>query len=108
MDADTAQVIGKISAGGSEIELLGDKTMPRRWVREIHVIDAARNVKTDQIRLPGLRGLARTPDGAFAVALAERTVLILDGATGKERARLTDFVNPTRIVLAPAPPSPTP
>ena len=99
VDADTAQAVEKIGAGGSEVELLGEKTVLVVG-SEIHVIDAARNVKTDQIRLPGLRGLVRTPDGAFAVALAERTVLILDGATGTERARLTDFVNPTRMVFA--------
>jgi DNA-binding beta-propeller fold protein YncE len=100
VDADTAQAVEKIGAGGSEVELLGDKTVLVVG-SEIHVIDAARNLKTDQIRLPGLRGLVRTPDGAIAVALAEHTVLILDGATGKERARLTDFVNLTRIVFAP-------
>ena len=107
VDADTAQAVEKIGAGGREVLRLGEKTILVVG-SEIHVIDAARNVKVGQIQLPGLRGLVTTPDGAFAVALAERTVLILDGATGKERARLTDFVNPTRIVFAPAPPPATP
>jgi hypothetical protein len=57
-------------------------------------------------RLPGSMMSTLTywmsPGGAFAVILAERTVLILDGATGKERARLTDFVNPMRIEFAKA------
>ncbi len=64
-------------------------------------------MKVDPLSLPGLRGLLRSPDGAFAVALAERTVLILDGATGKERARLTDLVQPIRIAFAPTAPSPS-
>jgi hypothetical protein len=34
------------------------------------------------------------------VALTEGTVLILDGTTGQERARLVDFVNPTRMAFA--------
>jgi YVTN family beta-propeller protein len=101
VDADTAQAVGKIGAGGSEVQLLGDATVLVVG-SEIHVIDAAHNVKTGQIRLPGLRGLVRSPDGAVAVALAERTVLILDGATGKERARLTDFLSPIRLAFAPA------
>jgi YVTN family beta-propeller protein len=98
VDANTAQAVEKIAAGGSGVELLGEKTVLVVG-SEIHVIDAARNVKTDQIRLPGLRGVVRSPDGAFAVVLAERTVLILDGATGKERARLAGFVSPTRIAF---------
>jgi hypothetical protein len=73
---------------------------------EIHLIDASRNVKTDEIRLPGLLGMATSHDGAFTVALAERTVLVFDGATGKERARLTDFAKPIRVAFAPGTPSP--
>jgi hypothetical protein len=34
------------------------------------------------------------------VALAKGTVLILDGTTGRERARLTAFVSPIRMALA--------
>jgi len=48
--------------------------------------------------------------GAFTVILLERTVLILDGATAKEHARLSDFIEPSRLVFAPAseeaPPTP--
>jgi len=100
VDADTAAAVGKIGAGGREVLLLGGPTVVVVG-QELNFIDATRNVKLDPLSLPGLRGLAPSPDGAFAVALAEHTVLILDGATGKERARLTDFVNPTRIVFAP-------
>jgi hypothetical protein len=106
IDADTAQAVEKIGAGGRELMLLGGPTVVVVG-QELNFIDATRNVKLDPLSLPGLRGLLPSPDGAFAVALAERTVLILDGATGKERARLTDFVNPTRIAFAPAaPPAP--
>jgi hypothetical protein len=62
---------------------------------EIHRIDAGRNVEVDEIRLPRLLGIVRSPTSG--VALAERTVLVLDAATGKERARLTDFVKPVYV-----------
>jgi YVTN family beta-propeller protein len=98
VDAETAQAVEKIGGGGYEVRLLGEKVVVVG--SEIQVIDAIRNAKVDEIRLPGLRGMLVSPDGAFAVALAERTVLILDGAPGQERARLTDFVKPTRIAFA--------
>ena len=96
VDADSAEAVDKIAAGGNELLMLGGPTLVVVG-SDIHIIDAARNVKADEIRLPGLRGMLVSPDGAFAVSLAERTVLILDGATGKERARLTDFVKPIRV-----------
>jgi DNA-binding beta-propeller fold protein YncE len=99
VDADTAQAVAKVGAGGRELMLLGGPTVVVVG-QELNFIDAARNVKLDPLSLPGLRGLLRSPDGAFAVSLAERTVLILDGATGQVRARLTDFVNPIRIAFS--------
>ena len=100
IDADTAQAVEKIGAGGRELMLMGGPTVVVVG-QELNFIDANRNVKLDPLSLPGLRGLVLSPDRAFAVALTEHTVLILDGATGKERARLTDFVKLTRIVFAP-------
>ncbi len=108
VDAETAAAVGKIAGGGREVRLLGKQTIAVVGP-EIHLIDASRNVKVDDLRLPGLRGLLPSPDGAFAVALAKGTVSILDGGTGQERARLTDFVNPIRLAFAPAvTPTPAP
>ena len=107
VDADTAQAVEKIGGGGYEVRLLGGPIVAVVG-SEIHLIDASRNVKTDQIRLPGLRGMVASDDAAFTVALAERTVLVFDGATGKERARLTDFVKPMRVAIAPTAPPPSP
>jgi DNA-binding beta-propeller fold protein YncE len=99
VDAETAQAVTKIGAGGRALAFLGGSTLLVLG-QGLQVIDTARNVKVDPPLLPALRGLSPSPDGAFAVALAERTVVILDGATGKERARLTDFVKPTRVAFA--------
>jgi hypothetical protein len=47
-----------------------------------------------------LRGLFFPPDRSLGVALAKQAVLLLDGASGKELARLSDFVNPAAIAFA--------
>jgi DNA-binding beta-propeller fold protein YncE len=101
VDAGTAAAVEKIGTGGGRaLFRLGDSTLVVMGP-ELHVIDTSRNAKIDQLRLPGLRDFALAPDGTSAVALAGRTVLILDGATGRERARLTDLAKPTRVAFAP-------
>jgi hypothetical protein len=39
------------------------------------------------------------PDHSVAVALAKQVVPVLDGRSGNELARLTDFTNPDAIVF---------
>jgi YVTN family beta-propeller protein len=101
VDVDTAECVEKIGGGGYEVRLFGEETVVVVGDK-IHVIDAARNAKKQEISPPGLRGMLMTEDGLFAVALADRTVLILDGTTGEERAHLIDFVKPMRIAFAPS------
>jgi hypothetical protein len=94
VDGDTAQAVEKVGAG-AEVMILGRYRGGRGAGAQL--IDTARNVKLDPVLLPGLRPV-RSPDGAFAVALAERTVVILDGTTGKERARpVTSSTGPDRL-----------
>jgi len=99
VDADTAAAVEKIGAGGRMLALLGGSTLAVLG-SELHLIDTARNAKVGEIQLPRLQGFRRSADGSYAVALTEGTVLILDGTTGQERARLVDFVNPTRMAFA--------
>jgi hypothetical protein len=54
----------------------------------------------------GIPGVVHSPD--CSVVLGERAVLILDAATGRERARLTDFTRPTYVESKEKPPSATP
>jgi len=51
------------------------------------------------IPLPDLRGLFFAPDRSVGIALAKQVVLVLDGATGKELARLSDFTSPDAIAF---------
>ena len=103
VDGNTGEAVAAIGADGYNLEMFGGLTVVAVG-SALHFIDAERNVKTEELRLSRLRGLLPSPDRACAVALADRTVLILDGATGKERARLTDFDDPIRIAFTRAGP----
>jgi len=101
VDTETATVVEKIGAGGHALRFFGDSTLAVVG-SELQLIETEHNKKIDQMRLPGLQALASSPGGACTVILLERTVLILDGATAKEHARLSDFIEPSRLVFAPA------
>jgi hypothetical protein len=102
VDADTAAVVGRIGVRGLRLAPLSGSTLAVLG-SELHLIDTARNVKIGEAELPGLQGFQRSADGAYAVALARGTVLILDGTTGKGRTRLGGFVDPTRMTFATEP-----
>jgi DNA-binding beta-propeller fold protein YncE len=107
VDVEAVTSVEKIGGGGYEVRLFGEQTVVVVG-DEIHIIDATRNEKAREISLSGLRGMLTTEDGAFAVALAEQTAVILDGSTGQERGRLTGFVRATKVVFPPSPQAATP
>jgi YVTN family beta-propeller protein len=103
VDSATGKSVEMIGGGGYALELLkGGQVVVESSRSELRLIDAERNVKAAEIPLPDLRGLVRSPDGSVAVALAKQVVLVLDGASGKQLARLTDFVSPDAIAFAKA------
>jgi DNA-binding beta-propeller fold protein YncE len=105
IDADTALPVEKIGGQGYFLVLLGGPTVAV-FGPAIQLIDATRNVKAQEIRVPGIRGVVHSSDSS--VVLGERTVLVLDAATGRERARLTDFTRVAYIEFKGTPPSPAP
>jgi hypothetical protein len=104
IDADSGLPVEKIGGQSYFLTLMGGPTVVA-FGPTIHLIDAARNVKAQEVRVPGIRAVVHSPD--CSVVLGERTVLILDAATGRERARLTDFGHPSRVEFKGDPPSPT-
>ena len=101
VDANTAEAVEKIGGGGRELRLLtGGTAVAVVSGSEIALLDTASNKKATVVELPGLRSLVLSPDGAHAVAVGERTVLYLDGRTGKELARLTTFGKPAAVIFA--------
>jgi DNA-binding beta-propeller fold protein YncE len=100
VDGATGKSVEIIGGGGYALELLkGGQVVVEVSGSELRLIDAERNVKAAEITLPNLRGLFSSPDHSVAVALAKQVVLVLDGSSGKELARLTDFISPDAIVF---------
>ena len=99
VNADTAGAELKIGAEGRWLARLSDSMLVVVG-RELGLIDTARNAKVGAVSLGELRGFGVAPDGTFAVAVAEKGVAILDGATGQQKALVAGFVKPTRFVFA--------
>jgi len=100
VDGTTGKSAEMIGGNGYALELLKDgRSMFEISDSELRLVDLERNAKAAEIPLPDLRGLFFAPDRSVAIALAKQVVLVLDGATGKELARLSDFTSPDAIVF---------
>jgi hypothetical protein len=100
VDTTTGKSQGTIGGGGYALELLnGGRLLYEVSGSELRLIDLDKNAKAGEIPLDDLRGLFFAKDRSVAVALAKSTVLVLDGATGKELARPQGFVSPSAIVF---------
>lgn len=107
VDAATGKSAEIIGGNGYSLELLKDgRFLYEVSDSELRLVDMEKNAKALEIPLPGLRGLFFPPDRSVAVALAQKAVLLFDGATGKPLARLSDFVSPDAIAFEPARPAP--
>jgi DNA-binding beta-propeller fold protein YncE len=99
VDANTAESVEMIGGGGYALKILSGGAMAVVSGGKLQLVDTAQNAKTAELDLPDLQGLAVSPDGAHALALAKRVVVLVDGATGKEAARLTDLLSPRDVVF---------
>jgi DNA-binding beta-propeller fold protein YncE len=100
VDGATGKPVEIIAGGGYALKLLkGGQVVVEVSDSGLRLIDTERNAQAAEITLHDLRGLFRSPDQSVAVALAKQVVLVLDGASGRELARLTDFVSPDGIVF---------
>ncbi len=100
VDTATGKSQGTIGGGGYALEpLSGGRFLFEVSGSELRLIDLEKNAKAGEISLPDLRGLFFSQDRSVAVALAKQAVLVLDGASGKELARLTDLASPDTIVF---------
>ncbi len=100
VDAATGKSVEMIGGSGYTLEVLAGGRLVLVSGSELHVIDTQRNVKAAEIPLSDLRGLFLPPDRSVGIALAKQVVLLLDGASGRELARLSDFVTPAAIAFA--------
>jgi hypothetical protein len=100
VDGATGKSVEMIGGGGYSLELLKDgRFLLEVSGSELRLIDLERNTKAAETPLPDLRGVFFPPDRSVGVALAKQAVLVLDGSTGKELARLGGFVSPDAIAF---------
>lgn len=100
VDGTTGKAVEMIGGNGYSLEVLKDG----RFLFEVsgsglRLVDLERNAKLTETPLSDLRGLYFPPDRSLAMALAKQVVLVLDGASGKELARLMDFASPAAIAF---------
>ena len=100
VDGTTGKSAEMIGGNGYALELLKDgHSLIEVSDSELRLVDLERNAKVAETPLPDLRGLYFPPDRSLAVALAKQVVLVLDGTSGQELARLTDFASPDAIAF---------
>jgi DNA-binding beta-propeller fold protein YncE len=110
VDPTNGKVIEKLGGGGYEVRSLPTgKLVAAVSNQELHLIDATSNTTRSKVELPGLFGLAIAPNDSVAVALAEKSVLLLDPASGTVKARIDTFAgNTDGLFIVRQPPKPAP
>jgi DNA-binding beta-propeller fold protein YncE len=106
VDADTGHVVDKVPGGGRALKLFTSGAMLAvRDKDALRFIDTATQKKGDELLFPGSSSvaLAFSPDGTDAVAAGGTAVYVLDGTTGKVRARHLDFKRAESVVVEEAP-----
>jgi DNA-binding beta-propeller fold protein YncE len=95
------QVIKTIAAGGNTLEFLaGNQVLAVEGSNSLKLIDVSTAEPLPEPDFGGhLNVFTVSPDGRTAVILADKTVLLLNGATGTPVARLDGFVKPTAIIF---------
>ena len=100
VDGTTGKSAEMIGGNGYALELLKDgHSLIEVSDSELRLVDLERNAKVAETPLPDLRGLYFPPDRSLAVALAKQVVLVLDGTSGQELARLTDLAVPVAVAF---------
>jgi len=59
----------------------------------ILLLDTDHNKKLAEIDVPALRSFKSSPNGAYVVALGRKSMICLQGSTGKVLAQVRGFVN---------------
>jgi hypothetical protein len=105
IDASSARAVAAIPAGGLRLESLGGgAALAVLSVDQLHLLETSTDRKLAQLELPGLRDVVASADGRHALAIADFTVVCLDGSSGAVIATIKQFVTPTIVLFEAAPP----
>jgi DNA-binding beta-propeller fold protein YncE len=102
VDGTTGKSVEMIGGNGYSLELLKDgQSLLEVSDSDLRLVDMQRNAKALEIPASDVRGVFFAADRSTAIALAKNLVLVLDGGTGKELARLTDLASPVAVAFVP-------
>ena len=101
VNTGTSTVVDKIAAGGSRLQLLkGDGVLAVVGRNSLHRIDTGTQKALPEIPFEkNVLAFRVSPDRGTALALVAGSVVVLDGANGEVRAKLTGFKRPQRAVF---------
>ena len=99
VDLRTGEKLEAIAASGNEMVDLGDAVRATVGSKKIHLLDVATRQEKAVVEVDDLQGLFLAPGGEHAVALAEKELVCLDGATGAVHERLPGFLRARQIVF---------
>jgi DNA-binding beta-propeller fold protein YncE len=93
VDIASVKDIGKVPAPGRELlSLPTGRLVAVVGEKALTLVDTASNALAGNWELPGLLGVGVAPDRPAVVAVAEKSVLILDPGTGKVTARVDSYL----------------
>jgi DNA-binding beta-propeller fold protein YncE len=102
VEADTGKIIDKVAGGGQALRLFtGGAMLAVRDKDALRFIDTATQKKGEELLFPGSSSvaLAFSSDGAHAIAAGGTAVYVLDGTTGRVRARHVDFKHAESVMV---------
>lgn len=103
VNVETGEVVDKLGGGGRRLQLMTGGAVVTAVGGSLSSIDTATHKPLPALAIEGrVFDLALSPDGRYAVALADKTVVCLDSSTASELGRAGGFKRPSHIVFAPA------
>jgi DNA-binding beta-propeller fold protein YncE len=104
VDAAKGTLVDRIGGAGKEMRLLpGRRQLAVLGDDAVTLIETGTNKKGLDVPARGLRALLPTPDAAGVMAVTDTDVILLEAATGAERARAGGFRKVMRVLFAAAP-----
>lgn len=100
VNVETGEVVDKISGGGRRLQLMTGGAVVTAVGGSLSSIDTVTHQALPDLAIEGqVLDLSLSPDGRYAIALADKTVVCLDGSTGKRLASANGFKHPAQVVF---------
>ena len=104
--AEDGTEAARLPVGGHTLHLFpGGRQLAVQARERLRLVDTQTHALGREVPVMRLHSVVPTSDGTAVLAAGDLEVVLLDAATGAERARLDGFVRAAAVVFAAAPPS---